>query len=109
MGTYIVDNYERSIKIEIRAKNIDNIRKRVIREYDYSLKRGDHIYINRAIKLTSGRTGRDCLGSIHYHDPSWFGHNESDGAYYWLHGVDGRTMRSKISPKTGKIYDTKPA
>lgn len=107
MKTYLIHKGSSTQNIEVRAEDINALRKRIIRENDFTDR--ETIFICIPHKLLSGRIVAKPLGGLYYFGPDFFGHDEPNGAYYWGYSSNGAIMRSKISPKTGKIIKTEYA
>ena len=98
MRTYYLD-ISGSKEISIKAENIDNLRKKLIREYDANIKR----YSIRVKVLVGPKYGSHykVMGYLHYHENQAWRYDPSPSGYYWMYNGKAR----RVSPKTGKLLD----
>ena len=98
MRTYYVDTINKR-NIPIKAENISNLRKKLIREYDADLKRGYTFFVKVLVGPEYGSHYKD-LGYLLYHENREWRYDSIQSGYYWTH-----TTIRRVSPKTGNLLD----
>lgn len=99
MRTYYVDTTENE-NTPIKAENINNLRKKLIREYDADMKRGWMIYVKVLVGPKYG-SHYEKVGYLYYRRNQAWSYDSTPSGYYWTYG--GKTRR--VSPKTGNLLD----
>lgn len=99
MRTYYLDIRQRR-NIEVKAENIDNLRRNLIRDYAYHLKDGDSIYVKVLVGPKYGSHYEE-LGHLYHRENQAWRYDSAPSGYYWTYS--GKTRR--VSPKTGKLLD----
>lgn len=103
MRTYYLDIGSRT-NIPVKAENIDNLRRNLIRDYDSEMKKGyGEIYV-KALAGPKYGTYYERIGSLHFFERTYPSAAAPTG-YYWVYRRDGKTMHARVSPKTGALLD----
>ena len=105
MKTYYLDVAGSSKNIIIKAENISNLRKKLIREYDADMKRGHLIYVKVLVGPKYGSHYEE-VGCLYYRENQAWRYDSTPSGYYWTSYVSGKNRR--VSPKTGNLLDVDP-